>query len=194
MTGRERPTPDLRHPAWCSPRRCGVNRADEHDEHQSEPVPIERVESCDARVTMWLSQTIDDPLDESDVWVHVHAEWTEAGEVREVHSEDYRLDQAEQLGAALMSLAGRGRERRYVTEDEWRRSEVDVTSVRHCGRNLMPQEQARLTRVVDAVEKALRAFGDNLDRDRAGRLLAIWKHAGQMTDLEREMVLARFGS
>jgi hypothetical protein len=120
MSGVELPPADPRHPAWCSWRRCGASRADGLGAHRSELVPIERAEPYDARVTVWLSQTIGEPLDESEVWVHVRAEYATRDEVREVHSEDFRLGQAEQLGATMVLLARRGRERRYVAEDEWR--------------------------------------------------------------------------
>lgn len=44
----------------------------------------------------------------------------------------------------------------------------------------------------DVAETTLRAFSDDLNRDRAGRLLAMWRHTDRLTDRERDAAAARF--
>lgn len=46
--------------------------------------------------------------------------------------------------------------------------------------------------VVDAAEQALRAFGDNVARGQAARLLQGWKYTPELSVRERQAVLARF--
>ena len=46
---------------------------------------------------------------------------------------------------------------------------------------------------IDRAEAALRAFGDELSRDDAVLLLAMWQHRLSLTDREVLSVLARFG-
>jgi pimeloyl-ACP methyl ester carboxylesterase len=46
--------------------------------------------------------------------------------------------------------------------------------------------------IIDAAEQALRAFGDQLDRAAAARILPLWRHHHELTDRERAAVLARF--
>lgn len=45
---------------------------------------------------------------------------------------------------------------------------------------------------VDAAEAALKAFGDNLSRATAARLLQGWKYTPELSVRERQAVLARF--
>lgn len=40
--------------------------------------------------------------------------------------------------------------------------------------------------------RALRAFGDELDREQAATLLPMWRYCGDLTDAERREVLAAF--
>jgi hypothetical protein len=47
---------------------------------------------------------------------------------------------------------------------------------------------------VTAAVNALRAFGDDIDRDTAEQLLIMWRHTPELTDRERAAVLAQFGS
>jgi len=46
--------------------------------------------------------------------------------------------------------------------------------------------------IVDAAEAALRAFGTDLTRAEATRLLRSWKHTPELSVRERQAVLARF--
>jgi len=47
--------------------------------------------------------------------------------------------------------------------------------------------------IVRYAENALRAFGGELDRETAAALLPMWRHAGELTERERDAVLQRFG-
>jgi hypothetical protein len=106
--GSQRPTPDgtpvdRSHPAWCSPRVCGVDRP--YGEHRSEPVPVERVENYDTRTVVWLSQFVFEPPRTAEVWVHVRTETLGSdGHVDQMHTEDFRLTQAERLGSVLTPI------------------------------------------------------------------------------------------
>jgi hypothetical protein len=46
--------------------------------------------------------------------------------------------------------------------------------------------------IVDMAEQALRAFGDDLTREQARRLLMNWRHTGELSPRERQAVLVRF--